>query len=80
MEIVIKINNSDYEYIKNGSIVPIKIDTHIYDAIRKGTPLPKGHGRLIDAESLYDDFESMDYDFEDAIEYAPTVIPADKEG
>lgn len=25
----------------------------IIDAIRNGTPLPKGHGRLIDADALY---------------------------
>ena len=52
MQIVINIDTVDYEYIKNGCIIPIKIDNHIYDAIRNGTPLPKGHGRLIDENAL----------------------------
>lgn len=43
MQVVIEIDTVDYEYIKNGCIVPIKIDNHIYDAIRNGTPLPKSH-------------------------------------
>jgi len=44
MEIVIKISDEDYEYLK----------THnkhgLYSSILNGTPLPKGHGRLIDAD------------------------------
>lgn len=45
MEIVIKIpNNYDLSKIKNGSIAS-KI---ILDAVKKGTPLPKGHGKLVD--------------------------------
>ena len=41
MQIVIDIDTVDYEYIKNGCSVPIKIDNHIYDAIRNGTPVNK---------------------------------------
>lgn len=48
-------------------------------AIRLGTPLPKGHGRLIDADKLYDQFEYADYDFEKTLEYAPTIIEAESE-
>lgn len=72
MEIVIEIADVAYDYIKRGCPIPITIDNHIYDAIRKATPLPKEHGRLIDVEALYDDFEN-------AIEYAPTIIPAHEE-
>lgn len=39
MKYVIDIDNVDYEYIKNGCIVPIKYDNHIYDAIRNGKSL-----------------------------------------
>ena len=28
----------------------------IAKSIRKGTPLPKGHGRLIDADALFNEF------------------------
>lgn len=51
MRIVIEIDTVDYEYIKNGCIIPIKIDNHIYDAIRKGTPLPKVHSFIAICDS-----------------------------
>lgn len=70
MQIVIDIDTVDYEYIKNGCIVPIKIDNHIYDAIRNGTPLPKGHGRLIYAKDVGEYLTLAD---------VPTIIEADKE-
>ena len=50
----------------------------LINAIMNGKPLPKGHGRLIDADKLYDDYEINSYDWEDTIEYAPTIIEADK--
>ena len=59
MQIVIDIDTVDYEYIKNGCIIPIKIDNHIYNAIRKSTLLPKGHGRLIDADALADKLQEV---------------------
>ncbi len=50
--------------------------------------LPKGHGRLIDADELYGDFidGTEGYDCQtwnrseigDVIEYAPTIIEADE--
>ena len=53
-------------------------------AIRKGTPLPEHHGRLIDADELYGDFidgtEGYDcntwnrIEIGDIIEDAPTII------
>lgn len=76
MEIVIKIPEESYNQIKRCADSPLL--NGWYRVVKNGIPLPKGHGRLIDVERLYDDFESMDYDFEDAIEYAPTVIEADR--
>ncbi len=59
------------------------------NAIKNGTPLPKGHGRLIDADELYDGFidGTEGYDCQtwsrieigDIIEDAPTIIEADAE-
>jgi hypothetical protein len=40
----------------------------IADAIKNGTPLPKGHGRLIDADKL-----NPDSDYEDGIFYAVSI-------
>ena len=56
-------------------------------AIHNGTPLPKGHGRLIDADELYGDFidgtEGYDCNTWNRIEIGyiiedtPTIIEAD---
>lgn len=60
--------------------------SHLYfkESLQNGTPLPKGHGRLIDADKIQ--FENTEFDTYgdysrafDAIDYAPTVIEADKE-
>lgn len=56
--------------------------------IRNGKPLPKGHGRLIDADRLKIDNPlhlSLDIPYvtedtvEDIIDHAPTIIEAEKE-
>lgn len=74
MKVVIELDSTDYMYIKNGCIVPIKIDNHIYDAIRGGTVLPKGHGRLYDEKVLHD-YWGEKYD----LLHIPCVVEADKE-
>lgn len=87
MQIVININDSTYEAIKNEyCILPpqkglLKI---LWDAIRNGTPLPKGHGRLIDADALLKDVRdnSESYFADDFahewVDVAPTIIEADE--
>lgn len=54
MRIVIEINDNEYmgimEYPNNITSYPVTI--HLYDAIKNGIPLPKGHGDLIDREEL----------------------------
>lgn len=56
---------------------------HLINAVANGTPLPKGHGRLIDADVLKTAFpcgESVRTECVRAtIDYAPTIIEADKE-
>ena len=44
-------------------------------ALRKGTPLPKVHGRLIDGDALKDQMK-IGYKI---VENAPTIIEADKD-
>ena len=47
--------------------------------IKNGIPLPKGHGRLIDADALnFTDIDSANYG-SNYIRIAPTIIEADKE-
>ena len=75
IEVVIKIPEEEYNIIKNYT-APMIFAEHL---IKNGKVLPKGHGRLIDTDALYDQYEYADYDFEEALEYAPTVIEADRE-
>ena len=53
----------------------------IAKSIRKGTPLPKGHGRLIDSDKLISSFPNYDgvSDVIKTINYTDTIIEADKE-
>ena len=52
-------------------------------AIRNGTPLPKGHGRLIDADAYIDKHEECgwldDISIDEFNTITPTIIEADTE-
>ena len=66
--------------------IPDDMDLRNYDIpydilniITSGIPLPKGHGDLIDRQSLIDNgIEKGFCDWYDEIKYADTIIPADK--
>lgn len=89
MQIVIEIPEEMYRQLINGR----SGNTLINKAIKNGIPLPKGHGRLIDAKELTDRLEALSADkwnesvgaskgLDFAIEItedAPTVLEADKE-
>ena len=59
--------------------IPDEMQKKVDKAIQNGKPLPKGHGRLIDADALYEQYAYADYNFDMTMEYAPTIIEADKE-
>lgn len=83
MKIVIDIPDEVYEEFKAGR-PSMKNDCIISNAVFDGKVLPEGHGRLIDADDLYDTFidGSEGYDCQtwnrmeigDIIEDAPTII------
>lgn len=52
MKIVIDIPEGIMEYIENNGCLSVIYNDEVAKAIINGTPLPKGHGRLIDAEWL----------------------------
>lgn len=53
MKIVIDINEEDYKKIlANADIVNKRKKHTLEEAVLNGTPLPKGHGRLIDGDEL----------------------------
>ena len=82
VELIIKIPEETYEYWKTHSYEYV-----IGEAIAKGTPLPKGHGRLIDADDirvieLEDSLHFIRHKKGDDIDVyidASTIIEADKE-
>jgi len=91
MQIVINIPQGRYEDILSGKEFRV-YQCDIRDVLKHGSPLPKGHGRLIDADKLvpdcqedfvyYDDDEHNEFTAVGIaqIECADTVVEADKEG
>ena len=91
IELVIKIPEEEYEMIVNSEDCGLHTLTR---AIARGAILPKGHGRLIDADRFLKDNEaytgwilnSSDWGgenaykdaLEDLVNEAPTIIEADK--
>lgn len=93
MQIVIDIDEDLYDHIKNSYILCSGMRTGksfiavIFNAIANGTSLPKGHGRLIDADKLHHceckgNFSECDTCLDDdlcnLVNEAPTIIEADK--
>lgn len=88
-EIVIKISEDDYNNIEpflNGEEIEGGFNLiKSLEIIKNGIPLPKGHGRLIDADYLREDFKASKkisfaerMDISCIVDHAPTII--DKEG
>lgn len=91
MQIVIEI--PEKEYLRLNEPTALYWDSVLYKAIADGKPLPKGHGRLIDADELLRYIDSMQSwlnengyrvirriiltDYIQGI--LPTIIEADKE-
>ena len=87
MEIVIKISEEDYNNIEpflNGQTIKGGFNLFkVLEMVKNGTPLPKGHGRLIDADKLELDDGYSNYDgyyhkySQSQIHNAPTVLEAE---
>ena len=86
MKLIIDIDKDAYEEIKK--IVANKNEMcFMQKSIANGTPLPKGHGRLIDADYLdveeivtddYSNNKELKVIIKEDLDDAPTIIPADK--
>ena len=74
-EIAIKIPEEKYNMIKSKMYCGI-YDVEVYKAIANGTPFPKGHGRLVDAD-LFVQEHPLAF-VRDVIDDAPTIIEADR--
>jgi hypothetical protein len=88
MQVVINVSEARFRDIQR--IAEVQLESNHFKTaeqiIANGTPLPKGHGRLIDADKLeprdisHEAWYSPMWGFELVdIEDAPTIIEADKE-
>lgn len=81
VEVLVRIPKKDFEELQSNYVWWGKHGEYI----KNGTVLPKGHGRLIDADAINIHDVSPAYGMEvygvtqDDIEYEPTVIEADRE-
>lgn len=82
MQITINISKEMYDWINDPNKFYNSYGVSDFcELIKKGTPLPKGHGRLKDVDELLKKHPEFDtYPFPSTtIENAPTIIEADKE-
>lgn len=83
MKIVIDLPEEIMEHMKdNGCLSVVYYNDDIAKAIINGTPLPKGHGRLIDADAYIDKTAECDWlddiPVDEFNRITPTIIEADK--
>ena len=88
IELVIKISRESYNNLTIGCAQRVS-DGEMREAIKNGTPLPKGHGDLKDADKLRDAFIKLyeaiqgNFTFADVASVVCNTLPiieADKEG
>ena len=75
IELVIKIPEDEYQNILHTG----KASFCTVNAIEAGALLPKGHGRLIDADAYRSEMlNSREFDFFKRLDMQPTIIEAGK--
>lgn len=85
MKIVIDIPEEQYNKIVSMyGTFPTEMKKWGLSAIKNGTALPKGHGRLKDVDRLesHDEYDGQGFTksvYKDDIDNAPTIIESDKE-
>ena len=64
MQILIDINDNEYLGIKNypDNITSYPVTIHLYEAVRNGTPIPKGTGGLIAKSEILNFLKCPEYD------------------
>ena len=81
MKLMIDVDDNLYSYISKEDAVYFPDDGgKLFEAVKNGTELPKGHGRLIDADAYKEEMlNSREFDFFKRLDMQPTIIEADKE-
>jgi len=73
MQIVIDIDEKDYQAMKNGHI-----PFNVLGVLMSGTPLPRHHGRLIDYDDLIEKLDRYGRgNVKYQLPYSPTIIEKD---
>lgn len=91
MQIVVTLSEEDYNLLVNvndDKLPSINARRYLHEQLKTGIILPKGHGRLIDADEILKEkrcFEDFDGDIcniihEETVINANTIIEADKDG
>ena len=76
MQVVINIPDEAYAVLKSKPV----LDNIAESIIANGTPLPKGHGRLIDADAYRKDMmDSREFNFFKILDMQSTIVEADRE-
>ena len=82
MKLVIDIDENLYTRLFDNGVDNYDDAVDMAKAIRKGTLLPDNHGRLIDADALYNSLTFPTNQFriayKETLDDAPTIIEADK--
>lgn len=94
VELVIKIPERIYKQIMTtqsyifGFSSEKSLSAETLKAIRTGIPIPKGHGKIVDVDKIWDEVPDISsplenhfktYDFCRFLENTPAIIEADKE-
>ena len=81
MKIVIDIDEKTYNALTHTEFDASLVVDEMRKAIANGTPLPKGHGRLIDADAYVKEYGCFGYlediDIDCFNMFIPTIIEAD---
>lgn len=76
MKLIIDISEDMYN---DSNILMVKDLSELKKIIANGTPLPKGHGRLIDADAYRKEMmNSREFNFFKILDMQSTIIEADK--
>lgn len=82
MQIVIEIPKEMHKALIQGSFGAKYNMYDLVGCVMNGILLPKGHGKLIDSNVLWDAFQDLGQDFYEAFDFAEAnaVIEADEDG
>lgn len=76
MQIVIDIPDKIKKQVDAGKAAELYIPLWLAYSIANGKPLPKNHGRLIDADAVINQEYGCYWETEKDLQFAPTIVPA----